>query len=573
MIRFWHQLLPAYIFTKPVIVGTYLWAILVHFADSINNDSGNIILRIVIVTVLHIGVYAGLFLFKQIFLDRVKPGLLPSLTLATLAIVGISRGFFFENWLFAWEISSSKDVGLRMQTSLVNTVSSFSVGIIATSISRKHQMKNAYLLNELDRLASIKEDALARIKSLDNEAIQGIKVQLETHVENMNDRSISALLQILRTMIDTVVQPLSRQLETRSDKWSPPESRDVNIQVNWIQAFKGSLNPGKINYQVIPILMITSSLPTVIQNSTIGLLILSLVTPYIAGYLVGKFFASLFVNKSVDFRAYLLATLSTGLAMGISLLPLTQNYEAPYGFLILCTISYPISASIISMVLNADHQLAIATKDLAIATSELEWNVARIREGQYQNQRNLARALHGSVQAKLASAYLELEKISVESKDDPVRVNQILTEIQESIATINSRQPEHVGVSTLITQTAANWASVATVSSQVSEHDLQLIEQDDLCVVALLDVIPDLVFNAIKHGKANSIEISIKFQDERVVELIVKDNGIHELLDLGPGLGTKILNESAISWNRERIASHTFTTAVFAYSLERGLPN
>ena len=58
MIRFWHQLLPAYIFTKPVIVGTYFWALLVHFADSINNDSGNIILRIIIVTEWHIGVYA-----------------------------------------------------------------------------------------------------------------------------------------------------------------------------------------------------------------------------------------------------------------------------------------------------------------------------------------------------------------------------------------------------------------------------------------------------------------------------------------------------------------------------------
>ena len=92
-------------------------------------------------------------------------------------------------------------------------------------------------------------------------------------------------------------------------------------------------------------------------------------------------------------------------------------------------------------------------------------------------------------------------------------------------------------------------------------------------MVSLIDVIPDLVFNAIKHGKANSIEISIKFQDERVVELIVKDNGIHELVDLGTGLGTKIMNESAISWNRERIAGHTVTTAEFAFSLEKVLPN
>jgi hypothetical protein len=39
MIRFWHQLLPAYIFTIPVFVGTYLWSLLIHFADPVNSDS------------------------------------------------------------------------------------------------------------------------------------------------------------------------------------------------------------------------------------------------------------------------------------------------------------------------------------------------------------------------------------------------------------------------------------------------------------------------------------------------------------------------------------------------------
>jgi hypothetical protein len=210
MIRFWYRLLPAYIFTKPVIIGTYFWALLVHFADSINNDTGNIILRIVIVTLLHAGVYIALFLFKQLVLDRAKPGLVPSLTLTTLAIIGISRGFFFENWLFAWDISGPKDVGLRMQTSLVNTISSFSVGIIATANSRMHQIKNAHLLNELDRLESIKANALAKIELIDNSAIESIKSQLDAYVKSFKGRSINEVLLVIRTMIDTVVQPLSR---------------------------------------------------------------------------------------------------------------------------------------------------------------------------------------------------------------------------------------------------------------------------------------------------------------------------------------------------------------------------
>jgi signal transduction histidine kinase len=257
--------------------------------------------------------------------------------------------------------------------------------------------------------------------------------------------------------------------------------------------------------------------------------------------------------------------------MGISALPITQNYESPYGLLILSTLVYPVTASLISMLSNADKQLSIASERLALATQELEWNVSRIREAQHQNQRNLARALHGSVQAKLASAYLDLERINLGEIDDPERVKQLLNEIQESIAKINSQQPDHEDLPGLIANTQENWVSVATVTSQIS--DLELIQQDVLCVVALIDLIPELVFNAIKHGKATTIEIYIKLKDQRIVELTVKDNGIHELIDLGSGLGTKIMNESAISWNRERVAGNTITTAEFAYSLEKSLPN
>jgi signal transduction histidine kinase len=573
MIRFWYQLLPAYIFTKPVFFGTYFLALLVHFADSINNTSGNVILRIVIVTSLHVGVYTSLFLIKQILLDRVKPGLVPWLTLATLAFIGLFRGFFFENWLFAWDISDSQDVSLRMQTSLFNIVSTFSLGIVATANSRMHQIKSAQLISEQENLEKIKVNALANIKSIDNEAVSNIKSQLDQYVKDLQGSSISQILLILRKMIDTVVQPVSRQLEVEPINLYSPASRDEKIRVNWLQAFKSGLNPGTISYGLVPILMIVVSLPTVIENSPTTVAFFSITLAYFVGLLFGKLFSSIFVNHKVNFGAYLGVTLVTGFAMGICTLQMTKNYDSPYGFLILSTISYPIAASLVSMVRNADAQLAIATRELAQATQKLEWNVARIREAQHQNQRNLARALHGSVQAKLAAAYLELEKINLEQVINPQRVDQIVAEIQESIATINSRQQQPEDLSKSIAKTIENWASVAEVTCQISDHDLNLINQDALCVVALIDVIPELVFNAIKHSKPTTVAILIKFSDERVVQLSVQDNGINELNQLGSGLGTKILDESAISWNRERVAGQTITTAEFAYSLEKTLPN
>ena len=572
MIRFWHQLLPAYLFTVPVFVGTYLWSLLIHFADPANDGSGNPILRIIVLTTMHIGVFATLYVFKRVLLDRVKPGLVPTLTLTALAFVGISRGYLLESWLSAWEVSGFNDVGLRMQTSLLVTVSTFSVGIVTTANSRMHQIKSAQLLNELDRLAKIKVDALARIKLMEIEAVEGIKNQLDTYIKRMQGKSVSEILPILRTMIDTVVQPISRQLEVQKNDWSPPLSREDKIQVNWIKAFRSGLNPGKIRFRLVPFLLIGTALPVVIKDTPFLIAFFPLLLAYCVGFLIGKFFSHIFADKMVNFGIYLFATLCSGFAMGICTIPMSQNTDAPYRFLILANLTYPITASLVSMISSADAQLVIATKDLAQANEQLEWNVARIRERQHQNQRNLARTLHGTVQAKLASAYLELEKINQEKAPNLERVNQILAEIQRSVATLSGHQAENIDLRKLLAQTEENWASIASVNYQISEEDLTLIHRDDLSLVAINDVIPELVFNSIKHGKANSIEILIGFKNERIVELTVQDNGIYELTTVGSGLGTKILNDSAISWNRERINGHTFTTAEFAYSLERALP-
>jgi signal transduction histidine kinase len=573
MIRFWHQLLPAYLFTIPVFIGTYLWSLFIHFADPTNNDSGNPVLRIIVLTTLHIGVFATLYIFKRVLLDRLKPGLVPTLTLVTLAFVGISRGYFLEIWLSAWDISGFNDVGLRMQTSLLTTVSTYSVGIVTTANSRMHQIKSAQLINELGRLEEIKVDALARLKLMEIEIVERIKNQLDTYVKSMQGKSVSELLLILRTMIDTVVQPISRQLEVQKNNWSPPLSREEKIQVNWIKAFRSGLNPGKISYRLVPILLIGTALPVVIKNTPFINAFFPLLLAYCVGFLIGKFFSHIFVDKIASFGIYLFASLCTGFAMGICTLPMTQDTDAPYRFLILAPLTYPITASLVSMISSADKQLVAATMELAQATEELEWNVARIRERQHQGLRNLARTLHGSVQAKLASAYLELEKISQEKVHNPERVNQLLTEIQRSVATLSGHQPQGLDLPKLLRQTQENWASVAAVTHRISDEDLELIHQDAMSVVAMIDVIPELVFNAVKHGKANLINISITFKNERIIELIVQDNGIHELINVASGLGTKILNESAISWSRERIDGHTVTTAEFAYSIEKALPN
>ena len=567
MSRYLRLLLPAYLFTWPVFITTFAWALLVHFLDSINNDSGDIAKRVIIITTLHLMLYAIMFIAKRSYLDRIKPAYVPTLLFISLSAAAIFRGFVMEQWLFTWNITDSLDLGLRMRTSLLNSATSISIAIIAAANTRRHHMTKALLLNETARLENIKENSLESIKKLNKNAVTSIKTELTFHVNSMQGKSALEILNILKTMIDKVVQPLSRRLDLEFKPWSPPEVRQTEIRIDWYQAFRTSLNPKSIRYGLVPLLMTVVALPTVLKYSELVVAISGLCFSFITGYLVGRFLQRLFKADSGTIFSYFFVTILTGFAMGLSTIPLTKNYESPFGLLILGTILYPFTASIISLLTGADEQLAKSSLELEAMTEELEWNVARIRESQYRSQRTLARNLHGSVQAKLASSYLELEQLNNIGAVSDSKIQETVAAIQQTIDSISIEPELPNDLKSVIQKIQENWAAIAEIQLDISTQDLEKIQKDPLCMATLLDVIPELVFNGIKHGAATRITIAIRFKSDRVIRLTVVDNGKNQLQGSKIGLGTKILNESSMAWNRERENDSTLTSADFAFSL------
>jgi two-component system NarL family sensor kinase len=568
MTRYWRLLLPAYLFTWPVFFSTLSWALLVHFLDSVNNDSGNVVERVIIISILHVVVFTLIFISKKLYLDRLKPAYVPGFLFITLALVSILRGYLMENWLFTWEITSTLDIGLRMRTSLLNTLVTVSIAIIAAANTRQHQMTKSRLLNELDRLENVKLGALSSIDTLESRATNDIKNDLLNHLQSIQTQKIDEVLQSLKTLIDKVVQPLSRKLESEFKPWTPPEIVESNIRVNWFQVFKTSLRSDQLHYLFTPGVMVLVVTPTVLENSPLISAFLGLGFSFITGAIAGKFGKDLLQRKEPSPGLYFLLTFVIGLVMGISSLPLTQNYDARYGLLILSTFFYPFASSIISLLTGADEQVRNASKQLESTTQELEWNVARVRESQHKSQRELARSLHGTVQAKISSSYIELENLKNAGQLSDKKLTEVLKEIEAAILSIGANPASAEDLIPVLQKVKENWAAVAEISIAIDPNDVSRINQDPLSKIALLDVVPELVFNAVKHGRATHIDVSITFMDERTIRLDVLDNGKQGLRETRVGLGTKILDEAAISWLRERRSDQTLTSANFAFKIE-----
>jgi signal transduction histidine kinase len=196
----------------------------------------------------------------------------------------------------------------------------------------------------------------------------------------------------------------------------------------------------------------------------------------------------------------------------------------------------------------------------------LEWNVSRIRENQRQNYRQLSRNLHDRVQAQLSSKYLELDKAVTNDNLPGDFLPAMIASFHASIDDLAASKASVDPIDVVIDKVRENWGNIAKISLESDPAILKSIEEDALCSTSIIDVIPELVFNGIKHGKATKIDLLLELIDGERVRLSVIDNGSFEKVESAMGLGTTILNESCISWTRERSNARTITVSDFAFS-------
>jgi hypothetical protein len=232
-----------------------MWAILVHFSDSLLNQSGDYFQRFIVVFTLHLLVFFTLLVATRLYINRVSPAYVPITLFLTICFVALGRGYLFDVWLFSWEIVETLRIGFRMRSSLLNTAVSFVIVVIAIANTRRHQMIAGQLLRERARLENTKSVATEQIEQFHQTLVTSISAELKLRVENMSGKSDREVLPMLHELINKVVQPLSRNLATQNRLWTPDFISSPKFQISWRILLSRSFNPRKVKYVTIPLLL------------------------------------------------------------------------------------------------------------------------------------------------------------------------------------------------------------------------------------------------------------------------------------------------------------------------------
>jgi hypothetical protein len=543
-----------------------MWAVLVHFSDSLLSQSGDYLQRFIVVFVLHLLVFLTLFTATRLYINRVSSAYVPITLFLTICLVGLGRGYLFDVWLYSWDIVETLRVGFRMRSSLLNTTVSFAIVVIAIANTRRHQMIAGQLFRERARLENTKRVASEQIEQFHQNLVASIRQDLKSHIDQMSGKSSREALSLLHELINQVVRPLSREITSRNRAWIPDFVSTPKLKIEWSALLSRSFNPKNVNYVAIPLLLTLIVFPTLLLRSSFTEAVVGLVVTNAVAISIGFMSRKIYSKRQGNVIEYLAVVSITGFAMGIASTYLTRDYEAKYSLLIPGTLFYIISAILLSLINGAEGQRTAAAYELKSTVEQLEWNVSRIRESQRQDYRRLSRNLHDGVQAQLSSKYLELEKMIATDNLAEEFLPSMITGFHALIEGLGDHKVSVDPIDIVIEKVRENWSSIAKISLESDPAILRSIEEDSLCSTSIVDVIPELVFNGIKHGKATEIDLFFELIGGERVRLSVIDNGNFEMVESAIGLGTTILNESCISWTRARSNARTVTVSDFAFS-------
>ena len=558
--------LPKHFFTLPVFISTYSWLNYVHLLDFTNNQGGKYLTRILILTFVFLFTIGLLFIVSKLIVERVSINYAYLVFFAFIIIIGGLRGYLLDYYLLLFSVTEVNDAGFRIASSIANFSISALLATIAVGRIREHAQSVQKLMTDQYRLAYVEMVTKENLDEFEEKQVEPIKKQLLSSLKLIKTQSVDQALLTIRKTIDEIVQPLSRNLEELISNWNPPEVKQKEIKIDWKKAISTATRPEEVNVKLTPVILSLIGTPTMVNNFGLitGLIVIgqSLLTGYFLYGLVKNVISKLFKGS----LGYLLILLTSGLIQGLLTLIWTYSIDSSFAILILAPGAALVSGFFISLNTSATNQALDVSKSIEKTTKELSWGVSRVRNERHQRSRNLGRKLHGEIQAQFASAFLIIQNNQNDSAKAQAMVIDLASGLEKDVEKLSDISTKNQKLDEMIEKLKQTWQGVAVINFEANQEVINNVDKDNLCSTALLDIIPELCFNSIKHGQASEVEVSLSHINPKTILLQVKNNGVEGDKDSQKGLGTKLLDECAISWHRNREKELIITSAEFAIS-------
>jgi signal transduction histidine kinase len=560
------RLLPDALLSVPVFSLTFVWAVVVQFGEGAGagDGIGDIAVRLSLLFTLQVIMFSFPYLTWRVVCPHAPAGSWTWLLGASVVVGAAVRGVVFGLLLFLIGVTDSPNLVFRVAASVGHMAVITVILWFLVSEVRGLHTRRRHLLADRDQLIDLQQVTQRDLELLGDRATDEIRRSVLESLGGLRVSDSSDLRERLRRTIDNVVRPLSHQLAAQPPEWAPPQQPIQTMRVNWPQAVREGLDPTRIHPVLITLLLIWLGLPGhffQLGPPFAARLISTGIVVIPSFWLARRAAIRLTTHRDAGAKAvaFVIAVLVGGVALGFATLPYMRDQPTPLIFVIVAPIfAMLISAPLAIAEAARDQDLALES-ELRATTEDLRWMLTRAREHYRQRERTLAHALHGSLQASLAAAFLRLDRAVANGTDDKPLLASLQDEVFQAVNNLDLRGVKAEPIDKVIELTQSNWSGAIHLNFTIDPLARESLEFDRLCARSVNDLVPELVFNSVRHGRAHAIDVQLQIADFRTLSLTVIDDGSDDLITTRYGLGSALLDEASLNWSRTRLGNRTTT--------------
>jgi hypothetical protein len=372
-------------------------------------------------------------------------------------------------------------------------------------------------------------------------------------------------------LINDVVRPLSAFLEKESSRFNQELRPVEKFRINWINVMRRSMQISEIRvFPPLLLLILFGSAPLTTDYSpvTSSKIVLTILSLNLVILVLSKSVFQRISNRMpppVRPLIFLIAIFIPGESIALQANYFIRNSDRPGAFTYIATGTFMFIAILLAILNATRAEVASVKAELNVITDELRWEAARAQELSRQQKRLLTFILHGQIQATMEASFLKLQN-SIATQGDTEKIkSELSANMTDSLGLLSETIGTPESLKSLFEKIAVMWDQIAAIEYRIAEGIIEKIQSDRICHVTISDLVTELTFNAVKHATATEILVEIAEGAARTITLSVTNNGSSYFETSRRGLGTKLLDESTITWSRSSVAGKTITHCLLPF--------
>lgn len=544
----------------PVFWLTLLMGILGSFV--VAQTGAALWIRALIIVAAQVALFLPLVVMKVLFLQRddkphpfiVLTGFVIAVLARAFTIIHLTRAFFPADPTTV----ADRILGNFLNVGLVLVLSAYMVRVMRER--RYHIVRLEKLRNDLEQSINVVSSELTQR----NEAsVNRVREILEKELNLLDRDNPTGSLAILHDTATYVVRPLSYELAKEM-----PEVTDVQVNTdstaNWGQVLD-RIATGRPFRPILTAAFMAVPLFAVVVTLR-GTAAVMVPVPFelaallaIANLVFSRFSPSL----GALWRAIFMVLLSLltgsiiGLGVWLAFNPGTQGAALAIAVTVFCVVF----AIVVSIGAGVTQQRDQLITELTQSADNLARSLIRRKQTQWLQNKSLSRALHGPVQTAMNIAAIRIDEALRQGDVNAGMIDGVRADLISSLDVLSHSEGAVVSIDQGMNRIKETWDGICEIDISISPESIKQLDADVILRSCFIDIVTEAVSNAIRHGEANKVSITVMVEDRNVI-LDIRDNGVAVLSVNAPGLGSTQLDDCTLSWTLQSLVSGHRLTAL-----------